>query len=181
MAEHDADTGPIGPGHRPGALPFAGIFLLVALVLLALIGSETEWVKRGAFFSQPRFWPAVGIGGMVFFGALHFVSAWRGRGSREDRAVEEAVQWLRSIEYALWFMAYVLVTPWAGYLPATIVFSVLLAIRVGYRSATMLWSAAGMGLAIVLVFKTLLEVKIPGGALYELLPHGLRNVMILYF
>jgi hypothetical protein len=36
-------------------------------------------------------------------------------------------------------------------------------------------------LSIVLVFKTFLEVKIPGGAIYEYLPDTLRTFMILNF
>jgi len=37
------------------------------------------------------------------------------------------------------------------------------------------------GLSIVLIFKTFLEVKIPGGAIYEFLPNTLRSFMILNF
>jgi hypothetical protein len=37
------------------------------------------------------------------------------------------------------------------------------------------------GLFIVLIFKTFLEVKIPGGAIYEFLPNTLRSFMILNF
>jgi hypothetical protein len=36
-------------------------------------------------------------------------------------------------------------------------------------------------LSIVLVFKTFLEVKIPGGIIYEFLPSTLRSFMILNF
>ncbi len=56
-----------------------------------------------------------------------------------------------------------------------------MAVRQGYRSSRYLVAAALLGLAIVVVFKTGLSVKIPGGALYEYLPGGLRNFMILNF
>ena len=45
----------------------------------------------------------------------------------------------------------------------------------------MLGVAALTGGVIVLLFKTILSVKIPGGALYEMLPAGLRVVMMAYF
>ena len=40
-------------------------------------------------------------------------------------------------------------------------------------------AAAGVGLFTVVLFKSLLQVKIPGGAVYEFLPGALRNFMIL--
>jgi hypothetical protein len=57
---------------------------------------------------------------------------------------------------------------------------VLLALRLGYNARMAAWSAVG-GLATVLLFKTFLSVKVPGGAIYEYLPNGLRAFMITYF
>jgi hypothetical protein len=34
---------------------------------------------------------------------------------------------------------------------------------------------------IVLLFKTLLKVNLPGGLIYEALPDGLRQFMLTYF
>jgi hypothetical protein len=164
----------------PGDLAFAALFFAFALFLLSRIGAETQWVQRSILFAQPRFWPAVGLCGMTFFGAIHLVGSWRSRGVREDRAVQEIGLWLHSLEFAAWFMVYVLTTPIVGYLPATLVFTVLLAWRMGYRSRVALCSALGMGAAIVILFKSLLQVRIPGGAIYQHLPDALRNFMILY-
>ena len=44
----------------------------------------------------------------------------------------------------------------------------------------MLWISVAFGLVVVLLFKAFLQVKIPGSALYEVLPGGLRNFFILY-
>ena len=93
----------------------------------------------------------------------------------------EVLTWLRAGEYVLWFMAYVYAVPTVGYLPCTIIFTVLLALRMGYRKASTLGWAALAGILIVVVFKSLLQVKIPGAAAYEYLPDGLRNIMIVYF
>ena len=56
-----------------------------------------------------------------------------------------------------------------------------LAFRAGYRGPRMLCAAALTGLSIVLIFKTTLSVKIPGGAIYEYLPDIFRNFMIVNF
>jgi hypothetical protein len=45
----------------------------------------------------------------------------------------------------------------------------------------MLGSAVLVALAVVVVFKSFLSVKIPGGAIYEYLPDALRSFFILNF
>ena len=54
--------------RRPGDLLFAVILLLLALVLLSLLGSETKFSSRGKLYAQPAFWPGVGVIGMCVFG-----------------------------------------------------------------------------------------------------------------
>ncbi|MEZ5478349.1 MAG: hypothetical protein R3E95_12975 [Thiolinea sp.] len=85
------------------------------------------------------------------------------------------------MEYALWFLLYVWVVPIIGYLPATLLFMPLLALRAGYRDKRQLLSMVAIGFVIVLLFKSFLAVKIPGGAIYEYLPDGLRSFMLLNF
>lgn len=166
-------------GPRRGQLIFALVFLGLSVLLLALIGEQTTWVKKARLFAQPRFWPAVSLGGMVLLGGLHLYHLpWR-RASRYD--LWEARQWGRSLEYAFWFMGYVFFVPLIGYLPVTLVFVPLLARRMGYRSRFMMGICLGFAAVVVILFKGLLSVKIPGAMLYEYLPGGLRNFFILYF
>lgn len=165
--------------RRPGDLVFALAFLLFAIFLLSQLGEEVKWTKRTKFFAQPSFWPAVAILGMVFFGALHCVGSLvspriRGRW-------REVLFWARSLEYLAWFMAYVIAVPLVGYLPSTVAFAVVLTARAGYRGARMLGAAGAAGIAIVVIFKSFLQVKVPGGAVYEYLPDGIRSFMLTYF
>ena len=161
-----------------GNLPFAIAFVVVALVLLSQLGSETKFSAKGNLFAQPRFWPGVSVLGMVLFGTAHLAMVWRKKAEGHRR---EALIWLRAAEYVVWFMAYVLAVPAIGYLGATILFTALLALRQGYRKARQVGTAIAIGIAVVLIFKTGLAVKIPGGAIYEYLPGGLRNFMIVNF
>lgn len=166
-------------GPLRGQLLFALVFLVASLLLLSQMGEQTKWVNKTKLFAQPRFWPAVSIGGMVLFGGLHLWKLPIRRFTRAD--VIEWRIWLFAIEYVLWFLAYVLVVPWLGYLAMTVIFMLILAYRVGYRDRVMLWSAVGVGVAVVVLFKSFLNVKIPGGAIYELLPGTLRTFFILNF
>lgn len=165
--------------RRRGDLVFAVIFLLFSLFLLSRLGTQTQWIEGSKLFAQPAFWPAISLVGMSVFALLHFLGSWWS--PRIDGRWQEVGFWLRSLEYAGWFLLYVWLTPIIGYLLATLLFTVLLALRVGYRQWRMLLLAALCGLAIVVLFKSLLAVRIPGGALYEYLPDGLRSFMLLYF
>ena len=164
--------------RRPGDFVFAVFFLAISVLLLLQIGDETKWIKGTKLFSQPRFWPAVSLGGMVLFSAAHFLGA--AFSAKPGGRTAELLFWAKSIEYALWFMLYVWLVPIVGYLPSTIAFTLILTYRIGYRDKKMFISALIVGSLIVIIFKGLLSVKIPGGHLYEYLPDGIRNFMLLY-
>lgn len=163
---------------RGGQLVFALVFFVFAVFLLSMLSSETRYSSGKQLFAQPRFWPGAAVLGMVLFGLGHLWNCFKTRGGKVG---PELFLWIRSLEYLTWFMAYVFVVPLIGYLLATVVFMVLLVFRLGYRSSRMLIKAAIVGLIVVLIFKTGLAVRIPGGAVYEYLPQALRSFMITYF
>ncbi len=164
--------------RRPGDLVFAVLFLAFSLFLLSQLGDETKWIKGTKLFVQPSFWPTISIAGMCLFALGHLLGSVFS--NKPGGRAREVLLWIRSIEYALWFMAYVWIVPVIGYLPSTLIFIVLLILRVGYREKSLYVSGLLMGVAIVVVFKAFLSVKIPGGQIYEHLPDGIRNFMLLY-
>lgn len=172
------DIGNTAPGPKRGQLPFAVSFLAISAVLAAFLWDQTVWKAGKDLFSQARFWPAVGVFGMVGFTALHLWHLPRRRFARPDWV--EGKTWAKVFEFVGWFLAYVWLVPLIGYLPVTLAFAVLLTWRMGYRDRKMSWIALGFGLAVVLLFKGFLQVKIPGAAVYEYLPGGLRTFFILY-
>ena len=164
-------------GPRRGQLVFAAAFVLLTVVLLSQIGSQTRWVDNTKFFAQPRFWPAVGFIGMAVLGVLHLAKLpWR-RITRFDLA--EVKRWAMVAEYVAWFMVYVLAVPVIGYLLATLIFVPALTWRMGYRDRKMLIIGTAFGFCVVVIFKSFLSVKIPGGAIYEYLPSAVRSFFIL--
>lgn len=168
--------------RQSGDTTFNAACLLISLFLFAQMWSQTTWAPGQSFAAQPGFWPRLAVIGMTLFAALNFYISVRDP-DREERLTglgEEVALWLRSIEFALWFMAYVFATPVIGYLAASVLFAVLLAYRVGYRSGKALLWAAVAGSATVLLFKSFLQVKIPGGSIYQLLPDGIRSFFVLY-
>ncbi|MGR3487149.1 tripartite tricarboxylate transporter TctB family protein [Pseudooceanicola nanhaiensis] len=167
------------PGPRRGQLGFAIALLVVSVLLLAQIGAQTRWIAGAELFAQPRFWPAVGLGLMTGLAALYLVRLpWR-RFTRADAT--EALKWLAALEFVAWFLVYVWLVPIVGYLPVTMVFVPALAWRMGYRSARWMAGSVALAVAIVVLFKSVLAVRIPGAAAYDHLPDGLRSFFILHF
>lgn len=172
----DAPVGALG--RRAGQVVFAAVWVGLSALLVTQIGTQTRWIADTDVVAQPRFWPAVGLALMLVFGGLHLWHQPRRRLWRAER--QEAARWARPLEFALWFMAYVWAVPWAGFLPTSLVFAPLLTWRLGYRGALYPSVSAAFACAVVIVFKGFLSVRIPGGAVYELLPSPLRSFAILW-
>lgn len=168
--------------HHPAEIVFGALAFAFALFLLVQIPRQTTWIDGAALVRQPAFWPFMSIIGMILFGSAELWACWRRSGATQSRQIAfELLDWLRGLEYVLWFLAYVWLVPLTGYLPTSLVFCTTLAFRLGYRTTRSLAIAGLVGLIVVIVFKTFLSVRIPGGAVYEYLPPELRNLMILYF
>jgi len=164
---------------KRGHLIFALMFILLSISLLLQIEEQTKWVLKVKFAAQPRFWPAVSLIGMVSFAGLYILYLPQKNLVRADWL--ETRKWLQTIEFPLWFMIYVNLNPILGYLPSTLIFVPALIWRMGYRTPIMFKSGVAFALVVVIVFKSFLDVKIPGGAIYEFFPNSVRNFFILNF
>ncbi|WP_461472645.1 tripartite tricarboxylate transporter TctB family protein [Pararhodobacter sp.] len=168
------------PPHHRAEIVFAVVSFLIAVALATQWSSQTDWVARQPLSRQPGLWPLIAIVGMLVFGAGELIACLiRNRRNGGGDVLAEMGLWARAGEYALWFLVYVLATPWIGYLPATALFMTLLAQRLGYRGR-ILWLTPVLALGIVVMFKGVLQVRIPGGAVYDLFPQAIRNVLVLY-
>ena len=167
---------------QAGDLVFAIFFLAVSLFLLARLGGQTELVKRTGTVAQPAFWPTVAVALMTGFAvpAPHrFSGVSAGRGALGGGEILDSIRRIRALVHGLCLDG----CPAArlGYLPSSIVFPALLAFRLGYRAPRKLGFAAASGVTVVVLFKSLLQVKVPGGAIYETLPDAMRAFMLTYF
>jgi len=164
--------------RRPGDIVFAVLFLLFALFLLSQLGTETQIVKRTKWFAQPALWPTIAIWGMVVFSALHLLGSVLS--PRIPGRWREVGFWLMSLEYVVYFLIYVVVVPWLGYLPATMLFTAFLAVRTGFNSPKLVAVAMLFGAVVAVVFRAFLQVNIPAGRLYETLPDSIRVFALTY-
>lgn len=164
--------------RRPGNFFFASLFLILSLLLLSQIGSQAKWSPSSKWATQPALWPGIALVGMTVFAALNWISS--AVSEKLDGRWREVWVWLRAFEFVIWFMVYVRTVPLLGYLPSTVIFAVLLTWRMGYRSWKMMGIAAVTGIAVVVIFKSFLQVRVPGGAAYEYAPDAIRSFLLTY-
>ena len=168
----------MSPHAKPATLVFALLFVLASVVLLSQLGTQTIWSSGKHLTAQPRFWPSVGLIMMLGFGALHL---WQARSAPRTGSLGEVGLWLRGLEYVVWFIGYVFLVSILGYLPASILIAVALVLRLGLWSLRWVAWAIILAFGIVVVFRVLLRVNVPGGAVYHWLPSGSSNFMLTYF
>lgn len=156
-------------------------FLLASFLLLKL-PEETKYFEGLVWYKQPSLTPAVSIIGMLLFGFFQAIQYFR-KGVAWDNAIfkQEISAWVRALEFVVWFMLYVMLVPYLGYLLATMFFMGALVYRQGYRSFKAQAASFIISFLIVFTFKSFLQVKIPGGLIYEYLPAALRNFMLINF
>jgi len=110
------------------------------------------------------------------------VRQWRTRFQLPTDAQYETSKYLAALEYVAYFIVYTLSVPILGYLVATILLGTFLTWRLGYRSVKWFGIAAVSSFAIVVVFRSLLQIKTPVSIwLYDQLPTTTRAFMLTYF
>ena len=192
MSKIDADVKKSDPNkvqpRKKGDVVFSAFLFILALFLLSQIRTEAKWIENLPLLRQPRFWPAMTLGGFLIFSAGNLIQSILN--ARQNRQMvsgvhilpwDELFNWVKTLEFAGYFLLYVFSIPYIGYLPATLLFCPLLTFRVGFRGFKYFTVSILAGFVIVFVFRTILSVKLPAGAIYNIFPDQIRNFLILYF
>ncbi len=110
------------------------------------------------------------------------VHRWRQRFLLPTDASYETAKYAAALEYVAYFILYTLSVPLLGYLISTLLLGVYLTWRLGYRTPKWLLVGLLSSFAVVVVFRSFLQIKTPVSIwLYDQLPAGLRVFMLTYF
>ena len=166
----------------------------MALVLLLTFFDQSGWADRdlpqkrlGKVLKQPWIGPVIALLILVPAALGNLGLSLRRalldrRKHRPNKTRYEVVQWLRAIEFIVYFIIYTRSIEIVGYLIATVIFAMLMVLRLGYRSWRWVGIAAGVSFLSVVFFRTLLQIKTPVNIwLYNQLPEGLERFMKVYF
>ena len=177
-----------------GDLVFSAIMLGVVLFLLWHFTGESGWDQRklpqkrvGKILKQPWVGPFLCMAILVPAVTINLWQSYKKR--RRDirqripnRIKYELGMWGRSFEFIAYFLIYTFVIGYLGYLLSTLIFAVCLTYRLGYRSRRWIGISFASAFAIVVLFRTILQIKTPVNIwLYNQLPMGLENFMKVYF
>lgn len=181
-AEKKAITGLMAFSAKPAQWVFALILFIFSIWLLSNLSEQAKFPASKPFASQPGFWPALSLIGMCLCSFIFLMVSWRNRDKNQlSLLTSELFVWLSVLEYPIWFLVYVWAVPQFGYLPISVLFSLLMCFRLRYRSKKIYLAAVVSSISIVVIFKSLLEVKIPGGEIYSYFPDVVRNFLIINF
>ena len=175
-------------------LLFSALILGMALLLLLTFFDQSGWADRdlpqrrfGKVLKQPWIGPVIALLILVPAALGNLGLSLRRalldrRKHRPNKTRYEVVQWLRAIEFIVYFIIYTRSIEIVGYLIATVIFAMLMVVRLGYRSWRWVGIAAGVSFLSVVFFRTLLQIKTPVNIwLYNQLPEGLERFMKVYF
>ena len=110
------------------------------------------------------------------------VRRWRQRFLLPVESGYETSKYIAALEFVAYFILYTMCIPVLGYLLSTLIMGVFLTWRLGYRTFKWLLTGLVSSFAIVVVFRTLLQIKTPSVVwLYDQLPSTLRVFMLTYF
>lgn len=110
------------------------------------------------------------------------VHQWRKRFMLPTKVRYELSQYLAALEFVFYFIVYTLAVPVLGYLLSTVLLGTFLTFRLGYRSPKWVLRSLLTSFAIVLVFRTFLQIKTPVSIwAYDQLPTAWRAFMLTYF
>ena len=111
-----------------------------------------------------------------------FAHHWRKRFQLPVKLTYELEQWGRALEFIAYFIGYTFVVPILGYLISTLLFGCFLTWRLGYRTKYWMGVSLLASFAIVLVFRSFLQIKTPVNIwLYDFLPSAMKSFMLTYF
>ena len=154
---------------------------------IGLVEGEGRLARFGRILKQS--W----VGPMLCLAVLVPAALWNLRASLRERRrrarfglpvdpTYELSVWVRALEFVGWFLLYTALVPILGYLIATLLLGTALPWRLGYRGPRWIAICAGASLAIVLVFRTGLQIRTPINVpLYALLPREWEAFMQAWF
>ena len=157
-------------------------------VLLVLLPIATKPAPSNqGWWTQPALMPSLALGLMALASAYlvlkHFLSL---RGSPElnpdgQSSARELLEWLKPLEFFIYYGLYIWLLGLIGYFLSSLIFIVLLSVRVGLRSARWMLVALLTTVALVALFRWGLKVWVPVSDLYDLFPKDIRIFLMRNF
>lgn len=161
---------------------------IASAVLLLLIPVATKPGPSGqGWWTQPALMPSLAIGLMVLSSAyllLKYILTLRANAQlrpNNQAATQEVIEWLKPLEFFVYYCLYIWLLGLIGYFLSSLIFIVILSVRVGLRNTRWMITALLTALALVALFRWGLKVWVPVSDLYDLFPKDVRIFLMRNF
>ena len=177
-----------------GDLTLSIIFLILVSFLLISFNTESGWDGRelsqkrvGKILKQQWVGPLICMVILVPAAIYNLYQSTiqlniNKRLRMPSRIKYELFQWLKSLEFIVYFLIYTNIITIFGYLISTVIFAIFLPTRLGYRSLKWILRSTIAAFIIVIIFRSILQIKTPENIwLYKYLPQNFEVFMKIYF
>lgn len=157
------------PAQRRLAVAFAMVIVVVAAPLFLMAGSLIPGITPGtAWFRSSDTFPRVALAIVVVCALLHARDVWRGASLSGDDIEDPAGNWQLVLSSMGVYVVYLLLAPLVGYAASTLAFGIVISRLAGIGWRLSLLMAAGLTVALFLVFVIGLGVWFPSAPLARL-------------
>jgi hypothetical protein len=158
------------PAQRRLAVVFAAVLAAAAAPLLLMAGSLIPGIAPGtAWFRSSDTFPRIALAIVLVCAVLHARNVWRGATLSGDDIEDPAGKWRLVLSSMGVYVGYLLLAPLVGYATSTLAFGVVIGRLAGIGWRLSLLMAAGLTVALFLVFVIGLGVWFPSAPLARLL------------
>ncbi len=177
-----------------GDLTLSIIFLILVSFLLISFNTESGWDGRelsqkrvGKILKQQWVGPLICMVILVPAAIYNLYQSTiqlniNKRLRMPSRIKYELFQWLKSLEFIVYFLIYTNIITIFGYLISTVIFAIFLTTRLGYRSLKWILRSTIAAFIIVIIFRSILQIKTPVNIwLYKYFPQNFEVFMKIYF
>ena len=177
-----------------GDLTLSLVFLLFVIFLFLNFNTESGWDTRnlpqkrvGKILKQQWVGPLLC---MVILIPATFINLYESfkalkksqRLKIPNKIQYEISQWIRSIEFIVYFLIYTFAIEIFGYLISTMIFANFLTFRLGYRTKKWILTSTICSFVVVIIFRSILQIKTPVNIwLYKYFPENIEVFMKIYF
>ena len=173
---------------KPATGLFYGFMLLFGVGFLLLVPVATKpGPENQGWWTQPFFMPTLSL---LIVAVMAIILSTQHFRARRSTAVRESMrgslriellQWLKPLEFFVYYVLYIWLLGMIGYFLSSLVFILLLSWRVGLRSPKWMVTAFLFAVMLIALFRWGLGVWVPQAELYELFPKDVRIFLMRNF
>ncbi|MEM7535691.1 MAG: tripartite tricarboxylate transporter TctB family protein [Chloroflexota bacterium] len=173
---------------KPGTGIFYTFMFIVGVAFLLMLPIQTEQGPPGqGWWTQPVLMPAISLwlvalpATYLFFRYVQKLRANKALQPSQNDVRAELIQWIRPLEFFIYYILYIWLLGIVGYFLSSLIFIIILSLRVGLRSPRWMLASVLFAFALVAMFRWSLEVWIPPAQLYDLFPKDIRIFLMRNF